>query len=51
MYYTVTVFCWCMELGHQSWMRLTYRRDLVADRDLMRDFLVSAVPVAAAESG
>ncbi len=48
MYFSVTVFCWCVELQHECWMRLTYRREYMPDRGMIRDFLVSAEPIVAA---
>jgi hypothetical protein len=50
VYYTIVALCWCMTLGCESWMQLTYRRDAIPDRNLVRDFLVSAEPVAAADA-
>ncbi len=50
MYFTVTVYCWCMELQHECWMRLTYRREYITDRAIIRDFLISAERIAAAHA-
>ncbi len=47
MYYSVVVLRWCIALRRETWMRLTYRRDAIPDRDLLRDVLVCAEPVAA----
>ncbi len=48
MYYAIEVIRWFIPLGREMRMRLTYRRDYLADRKLVRDFLVCAEPVAEA---
>ncbi len=45
MYYTVIAYRWSIALGRESWMRLTYLREFVFERNLIRDFLVFAEPV------
>ncbi len=45
MYYTVIARRWSIPLGHECWMRLTYLRELIAERYLIRDFLVCAEPI------
>ncbi len=45
MYYTVIAYRWSIALGRESCMRLTYLREFVSERNLIRDFLVSAEPV------
>jgi hypothetical protein len=45
MYYTVITYRWSIALGCESWMRLTYLRELIYERNLIRDFLVSAEPI------
>jgi hypothetical protein len=45
MYYTVIAYRWSIALGRDSLMRLTYLRELVCERNLVRDFLVSAEPI------
>ncbi len=47
MYYTVVVLRWSIPLARYSWMRLTYRRDTIPERDLLRDVLVCAEPAEA----
>ncbi len=47
MNFTVVSFCWCIELQRESWMRLTYSRELVPERGMIRDFLISAEPISA----
>ncbi len=47
MYFTVVTRCWCMELECESWMKLIYRRESVPERELVRDFLISAEPIPA----
>ncbi len=42
MYYVVEVFCWCIALKSDAWMRLTFQRDYVPERKVWRDFLVSS---------
>ncbi len=49
MYFTDVRRCWCIELQCECWMKLTYHRVSVAERGLVRDFLVSAEPVASPE--
>jgi hypothetical protein len=46
VYYAIEVIRWFIPLGREMRMRLTYRRDYLPDRKLVRDFLVSAEPVA-----
>ncbi len=41
MYYVVDVFRWCVALQCQAWMRLTFQRDYLPEREVWRDFLVS----------
>lgn len=48
IYYAIEVVRWFIPLGREMRMRLTYRRDYLADRKLVRDFLVSVEPVAEA---
>ncbi len=48
MYYTVEMICWCIALHRECWMRLTYRREVLAERNMVADFLVSAEPMIAA---
>lgn len=48
MYFTVEIFCWCIALQQECWMRLTYRREPVPERSMVRDFLIAAEPVLAA---
>ncbi len=50
MYFTVVNRCWCIELACECWMKLTYRRDTLVERGMLRDFLVCAEPVAALEA-
>ncbi len=38
-----------MELEKECWMRLTYQRELMPDRGMVRDFLVAAQPIVAAQ--
>lgn len=45
MYYVMEVRRWCIALQRETYMRLTYRRDYLAERQLWRDFLVSAEPL------
>ncbi len=45
MYYTVIACRWSIALGRESWMRLTFLRELIGERGLIRDFLVSAEPI------
>jgi hypothetical protein len=45
VYYVIEVNRWCIALHREAWMRLTYRRDYVPERQLWRDFLVSAEPL------
>ena len=47
VYYVIEVNRWCIALHREAWMRLTYRRDYVPERQLWRDFLVSAEPLPA----
>ncbi len=47
MYFTVTKFCWCIELSRECWMRLVYHREIIPERGVLRDFLVSATRVTA----
>ncbi len=47
MYYTVVVLRWSISLGQYSWMRLTYRREPIPERNLLRDILVCAEPAEA----
>ncbi len=49
MYYTVVVCRWCIALAHESWMRLTFRRDAIPERDLFRDVLVCAELISASD--
>jgi hypothetical protein len=42
VYYVVEVVRWCIALQCGVWMRLTYQRDYVPERQVWRDFLVSA---------
>ena len=44
-YYVIEVSRWCIALHRETWMRLTYRRDYLPERELWRDFLVSAEPL------
>ncbi len=46
MYYVIEVVRWCIPLKEETRMRLTYRRDYLPERELWRDFLVSAEPIA-----
>ncbi len=48
MYYAIEVIRWFIPLGRDMRMRLTYRRDYLPDRKVVRDFLVSAETVAEA---
>ncbi len=50
MYFTVVNRCWCIELECECWMKLTYHRETVAERGMVRDFLVCAEPVPALEA-
>ena len=50
VYYTIVTSCWCIALGRESWMRLTYRRDEIFERGYFRDFLICAEPIAAANA-
>ncbi len=50
MYYTVEMICWCIALHRECWMRLTYRREVLAERNMVADFLVSAEPLIATPS-
>jgi len=50
MYYVIEVTRWCIALHCEAQMRLTYRREYVAERKLWRDFLVSAEPFTGANS-
>ena len=45
VYYVIEVSRWCIALHRETWMRLTYRRDYLPERELWRDFLVSAEPL------
>jgi hypothetical protein len=45
VYYVIEVNRWCIALHREAWMRLTYRRDYLPERQLWRDFLVSAEPL------
>ncbi len=45
MYFVIEATRWCIALGCETQMRLTYKRDYLPDRKLWRDFLVSAEPV------
>ncbi len=47
MYYVVEVFCWCIALKSEAWMRLTFQRDYVPEREVWRDFLVSSEVISA----
>ena len=47
VYYVIEVNRWCIALHREAWMRLTYRRDYLPERQLWRDFLVSAEPLPA----
>ncbi len=47
MYFTITAIRWCIELGRESWMLLTYHRDVLPERGFVRDFLISAEPITA----
>ena len=42
MYYVIEVVRWCMAVQAEARMRLTYRRDYLPERQLWRDFIVSA---------
>ncbi len=42
MTYVVEVIRWCMAWQCYAWMRLTYEREYLSERELWRDFLVSA---------
>jgi len=46
MYYVIEVTRWCIPLQLETPMRLTYRRNYIPERELWRDFLVSAEPLA-----
>lgn len=45
MYYEIEVVRWCIAIKGETRMRLTYQRDYLPERQLWRDFLVSAEPV------
>jgi hypothetical protein len=45
VYFVIEATRWCIALGCETQMRLTYKRDYLPDRKLWRDFLVSAEPV------
>lgn len=46
MYYVIEVVRWCTAVQAETRMRLTYKRDYLPERQLWRDFLVSAEPVS-----
>ncbi len=48
MYVTVRAIRWCIALGRESWMLLTYYREAIPERGLVRDFLISAEVITAA---
>jgi hypothetical protein len=48
MYYVIEATRWCIALRRETEMRLTYRRDYLPERELWRDFLVSAEPLLGA---
>jgi hypothetical protein len=48
VYYVIEVNRWCIALHREAWMRLTYRRDYLPERQLWRDFLVAAEPLTQA---
>jgi hypothetical protein len=45
MYYVIEATRWCIALRRETEMRLIYRRDYLPERELWRDFLVSAEPL------
>lgn len=42
MYYLIEVVRWSIALQREAWMRLTYQREYVCERETWRDFLVSS---------
>ncbi len=42
MYYVIEVVRWSIALQREVWMRLTYQREYVSERETWRDFLVSS---------
>ena len=50
MYYEIEVVRWCIAIKGETRMRLTYQRDYLPERQLWRDFLVSAEPVVNCEA-
>ena len=45
MYYVIEATRWCIALRRETRMRLTFKRDYLPERELWRDFLVSAEPL------
>ena len=45
MYYEIEAVRWCIAIKGETRMRLTYQRDYIPERQLWRDFLVSAEPI------
>jgi hypothetical protein len=45
VYYVMEATRWCISLRCETRMRLTFKRDYLPERELWRDFLVSAEPL------
>ncbi len=48
MYYVIEVVRWSIALQHEAWLRLTYQREYVPERESWRDFLVSSEVISPA---